>query len=155
MQKILDLRREKTRYMVFFLMTSLILPSFYHSIGLSGVKFLPIFLSLVVGSIFLGKRELSIMAILTPVINMALFNMPTGIMTYILIFEGIVFALIGDYIKNIFFRILISRFSTILLTFFISTYSFQIWKANFILGITGILINGILGFYIEKNIKTN
>lgn len=151
--KALNLKNEKTKYLAFFLGTSLIAPTLYHSLGLSGVVYLPIFLSLSVGSFFLNPGYLLAIAILSPILNNIFFGMPSGMMTYVLVFEGIVFSLANMRFKNIFLNILISRVSSVALIFFLSGYTYTIWSKNIALGIPGIFLNGILALAVGKAFK--
>lgn len=151
--KALNLKNEKTKYLAFFLGTSLIAPTLYHSLGLSGLIYLPIFLSLTVGSFFLSPIYLLGIAVLSPVLNNIFFGMPSGMMTYVLVFEGIVFSVANIKIKNIFVNILISRLSSLALIFFLSGYTYTIWSRNIAMGVPGILINGILALSIGRALK--
>lgn len=151
--KALNLKNEKTKYLAFFLGTSLIAPTLYHSLGLSGVVYLPIFLALTVGSFFLNPMYLLGMAVLSPVLNNIFFGMPSGMMTYVLVFEGIIFSLANMKFKNIFVNILISRISSIALILFLSGYTYTIWSRNIAMGVPGILLNGILALAIRRAFK--
>ncbi|MGL4402196.1 MAG: hypothetical protein ACRCTS_00445 [Fusobacteriaceae bacterium] len=151
--KALNLKNEKTKYLAFFLGTSLLAPTLYHSLGLSGVVYLPIFLSLSVGSFFLSPGYLLAIAILSPLLNNMFFGMPSGMMTYALIFEGIMFSLANTKFKNIFLNILIARISSLTLIFFLSGYTYAIWSRNIALGIPGIFLNGILAIVVGRAFK--
>ncbi|MGL5579329.1 MAG: hypothetical protein ACRDB7_09550 [Fusobacteriaceae bacterium] len=151
--KALNLKNEKTKYLAFFLGTSLLAPTLYHSLGLSGVVYLPIFLSLSVGSFFLSPGYLLAIALFSPVLNNIFFGMPSGMMTYVLVFEGIIFSLANMRGKNIFVNIIISRISSLALIFFLSGYTYAIWSRNITLGIPGIFLNGILAIIMARTFK--
>ncbi|MGL5964399.1 MAG: hypothetical protein ACRCZ9_01140 [Fusobacteriaceae bacterium] len=151
--KVLNLESEKAKYLAFFIGTSLVVPTLYHSLGLSGVMFLPIFLSLAVGSFFLQPMYLLAIAVLSPLLNNIFFGMPSGIMTAVLVFEGVIFSVANMKFKNIFLNIIISRISSIALITLLSGYTYQIWSKNIVLGIPGIILNGILALLIKRAFK--
>ncbi len=135
------------------LVTSLLFPMLFHVANINGRIFLPIFLSLTIGTLFVDKKYLTVIALLSPLLNMLIFKMPAPLMAYILMFEGLVFVWVP--IKNIFLRLLVTRVSSILLSFVITGFAFEMWKVNFLDGILGIVLNGAVVFLFSKVIKKN
>ncbi|MGL4392992.1 MAG: hypothetical protein ACRCSK_06130 [Fusobacteriaceae bacterium] len=148
MEKILKGNFVKEKFLAILIGTSILFPFVFHLAGINGKKFLPIYLSLTIGTLFLDKKYLTIIAILSPLLNMLIFKMPTSIIAYSLIFEGLVFVWLP--IKNIFWRLVVARISPVILTFFIANYAIEMVKLSFLDGIIGIIINGAIVLFLKK-----
>ena len=163
--KTLSLRKININILILFLLSiiSLASPIIIHYLGLKGTEFLPIFFALSLGAYILNPIFLILLAIISPILNYFLTNMPMPPTLYFLIFEGIVFASIISLLRNknisfilvSLFAIIAARLSSVILTF-IFDISINIWMNGVIIGYKGIIVNwafaSIIFFILkEKN----
>lgn len=80
-----------------FVAANTLLPQLFHSVALSGQQFLPIMLFTIVAAILFGVKAGVATAILSPLVSMLIFDMPSSAMTSILIVKGVAAAAVIGY----------------------------------------------------------
>lgn len=136
--------------LVLLSLISLVSPIAVHYFGLKGTEFLPIFFALSLGAYILNPIFLITLAVVSPIINYFLTNMPMPPTLYFLIFEGVVFASIISLLKNknipfvllTLFAFVLARLSSVILTFLFDV-NINTWVSGFIGSYKGIIVNFI------------
>lgn len=164
--KTLSLKKINISILILFLLSavSLAAPIIVHYLGFKGSEFLPIFFALSLGAYILNPLFLILLALISPILNYLITNMPTPPLLYSLIFEGLIFALItalGKRNSNISFilvslsALILARLSSVI-TAIIFNIEIDAWLKGFILGYKGIIINwafAIIMYLIFKDIS--
>lgn len=71
-----------------YAMAGTVLPLLFHSYGLAGPRFLPIFLFTMIGAVTISPSAALAVAIITPLANNLLTGMPAGSMMILVIIKG-------------------------------------------------------------------
>lgn len=148
--KTLSLKKININIFILFLLSiiSLASPIITHHLGFKGTEFLPIFFALSLGAYILNPLFLIMLAVISPLLNYFLTNMPMPPILYFLILEGIVFSAVIGLLKNknvsfilsSLLALILGRLSSVILTF-IFDISFNTWLNGVISGYKGIIVN--------------
>lgn len=131
---------------------SLAAPYLFHLAGLKGDVFLPIFLGVVLASQYLKSVEVVGVALLAPLANHILTGMPSRAplpILQVLTLEAVILGMAAIYLRRKAFKpllrvgipILLGRISSVILVFLYPTLYLELWAANLILGVPGMLLN--------------
>ncbi|MGL4677257.1 MAG: hypothetical protein ACRCWI_06285 [Brevinema sp.] len=145
--------RERVVLMVLTII-AVVVPPIYHLLGMKGTIFLPIYFCLALGSSILTWKNLLILALINPTLNMLLTGMPASPIFQTLLFEGVVFTIliVGgkklnlSFILNFIISLWIARFSVLLLVPFISSLSVEFIIQSIINSGYGIILNTVIAF---------
>lgn len=88
-----------------FVAANVLLPQLFHLVNFGGTAFLPILLFTLVAAAAYGITAGVITAILSPIVSMGIFGMPSPEMAIILISKGLTLALVLGYTANKFSKI--------------------------------------------------
>ncbi len=141
-----------------FVLGNIVLPQLYHLIPQGGMTWLPIYFFTLVGSYKYGWRVGLLTAILSPLVNSALFGMPTVSTLPAILLKSVLMAVIGGYVAARF-----QKASILLLTLVVLSYQVigtlgewamkgDFWLAaqDFRIGIPGMLLQ-VFGGWIFIN----
>lgn len=84
-----------------FVAANVLLPQLFHTASLSGQAFLPIMLFTITAAILFGARAAIATAIISPLVSMLIFGMPTAEMTALLIIKGVAAAAAIAYARHL------------------------------------------------------
>ena len=135
------------------------IPFLFHLAGLEGIRFLPIYLAILIGGYFVSLNSILIVSLLTPLFNYLLTGMPIHTplpILQILTLELFVLAFAVSVIKeknlNLIFKlalpILVARVSSIVMILFYKNLTLNWFIDSRITGISGIILNVILAYLI-------
>lgn len=157
MQKI----RKSLLAMPLILTLSSAIPFIFHLMGLEGIKFLPIYLTILVGAYFVSINTILIVSLLTPLFNYLFTGMPIyfpmpilQILTVELFSLAIGVALLKNkkipLILKITIPVFIARMSSIIMLLFYNNLTFKWFFSSRILGLSGVVLNIFITYIILR-----
>ena len=141
-----------------FILGNLILPQICHLIPNGGLIFLPIFFFTLIAGYKYGLITGLMTAVLSPIVNFLLFGMPAEPMLPIILAKSILLAVAAAMIAQRTGKLSIVTLALVVLAYqlpgmlieWVSTNSFYMASQDVRLGIPGILLQIIGGFFLLK-----
>lgn len=155
----LPYREAKTYWVAsLFVAGNVILPQLCHLIPQGGVMWLPIYFFTLIGAYKYGWRVGVLTAVLSPLVNSALFGMPAVAMLPAILLKSCVLALVAGFVAAKFRRASLLLLAAVVLAYQIigglgewaMTGSWQVAMQDFRIGVPGMLVQ-IFGGYLFIN----
>lgn len=139
---------------------NIILPQLCHLVPSGGRMLLPIYFFTLIASYKFGLRVGLATAILSPVLNSMLFGMPAAAMLPVILVKSVLLAIIATYVASTCKRLSFFHLVFVVLSYqiygsaieWIITKSFTAATADFTIGIPGMLIQIVGGWYLLKRL---
>ena len=149
--------RSGVRVLIVLFLTAVgvVAPIVYHTFGLTGTKFLPIFLVLSISAYKCSSIQLYALAVLIPLVNHLITGMPAysplPVLQYI-IFEGLIFSTIITLFRSskihfsfiLIAGIILGRCSSIVFVLLYPNFTLNVWTNIISQGLPGILLNFVV-----------
>lgn len=155
----LPYREAKTYWVAsLFVAGNVVLPQLCHLIPQGGVMWLPIYFFTLIGAYKYGWRVGVLTAVLSPLVNSALFGMPAVAMLPAILLKSCVLALVAGFVAAKFRRASLLLLAAVVLAYQIigglgewaMTGSWQVAMQDFRIGVPGMLVQ-IFGGYLFIN----
>lgn len=155
----LPYREAKTYWVAsLFVAGNVVLPQLCHLIPQGGVMWLPIYFFTLIGAYKYGWRVGVLTAVLSPLVNSALFGMPAVAVLPAILLKSCVLALVAGFVAAKFRRASLLLLAAVVLAYQIigglgewaMTGSWQIAMQDFRIGVPGMLVQ-IFGGYLFIN----
>ena len=155
----LPYREAKTYWVAsLFVAGNVVLPQLCHLIPQGGVMWLPIYFFTLIGAYKYGWRVGVLTAVLSPLVNSALFGMPAVAMLPAILLKSCVLALVSGFVAAKFRRASLLLLAAVVLAYQIigglgewaMTGSWQVAMQDFRIGVPGMLVQ-IFGGYLFIN----
>lgn len=146
-----------------FVIGNLLLPQLCHHIPQGGLIFLPIFFFTLIAAYKYGLVTGLMTAVLSPIFNLILFGMPSESMLPIILAKSILLAVAAAMIAQRTGKLSIATLALVVLVYqlpgmlieWVSTNSFYMASQDVRMGIPGILLQIIGGFFLLKWLDKN
>lgn len=143
-----------------FIAGNIVLPQLFHLIPAGGTRFLPIYFFTLIGAYKYGRNVGLLTAVLSPLINYLLFEMPSSAVLPVVIFKSVLLALAAGIAASHFKRISIPVLTAVISVYQITGALFEwffsgslhIAGQNLIAGIPGMFLQIFGGYLIIKSI---
>ncbi len=143
-----------------FIVGNLILPKIFHLFPQGGITWLPIYFFTLIGAYKYGWKVGLLTAIVSPLVNSALFGMPAPIVLPAILIKSILLALVAGYIAFRFKRVSLLLLTAVVCTYqligtlseWVLTGDFYLALQDIRLGIPGILLQIVGGYLIIKHL---
>lgn len=155
----LPYREAKTYWVAsLFVAGNVVLPQLCHLIPQGGVMWLPIYFFTLIGAYKYGWRVGVLTAVLSPLVNSALFGMPAVAVLPAILLKSCVLALVAGFVAAKFRRAYLLLLAAVVLAYQIigglgewaMTGSWQVAMQDFRIGVPGMLVQ-IFGGYLFIN----
>ena len=155
----LPYREAKTYWVAsLFVAGNVVLPQLCHLIPQGGVMWLPIYFFTLIGAYKYGWRVGVLTAVLSPLVNSALFGMPAVAVLPAILLKSCVLALVASFVAAKFRRASLLLLAAVVLAYQIigglgewaMTGSWQVAMQDFRIGVPGMLVQ-IFGGYLFIN----
>ena len=143
-----------------FVLGNIALPQLFHLIPQGGMTWLPIYFFTLVGAYKYGWRVGLLTAILSPLVNSALFGMPYVTALPAILLKSILMAVIGGYIAARFRKATILLLTLVVLSYQVigtlgewaMTGDFRLAAQDFRMGVPGMLLQVFGGWMFINNV---
>lgn len=151
----------RTYFFVWLFATgNVILPQICHLVPSGGQMFLPIYFFTLIASYKFGLKVGLLTAILSPVLNSILFGMPPLALLPVILIKSVLLAIIAAYVASTCERLSFFHLLFVVLSYqiygslieWMITKSFTAAIADFTIGIPGMLIQIVGGWYLLKRL---
>lgn len=147
-------------FALLFMAGNIVLPQLCHLVHLGGPTLLPIYFFTLVGAYKYGLKAGLLTAVLSPLVNSALFGMPAAAVLPAILVKSVLLAVAAGYTAQRFRRITIPALAGVVLAYqaagtlveWALTGSFYLAAQDFRIGIPGMLLQIVGGYALLKAI---
>jgi hypothetical protein len=149
-------------FAILFAAGNLILPQLCHLVPSGGQIFLPIYFFTLIASYKFGMKVGLATAVLSPLLNAALFSMPPFSVLPVILIKSVLLSVIASNVASHYKKISVFHLLLVVLGYqFIGsliewsiTQSFDAAKADFTIGIPGVLLQIFIGWFLLKKMAS-